>query len=514
MGGLVQTHLRDLGIIKPPKRLVYISDLHFDRAAPDMKALTGKEANAGAALLCRQIEYEEDDSFLDQEAAFIQFVREHFANDILFLAGDYYTDYRRTLAFIRRLEDARVESYFVLGNHDFSSNDQIGLDRIISLFEAATSSHQYCRFLNTGKKYYYEDICIIGDTGWNLSCPIGPESIRHFSGSLLERQSKRWIKFASGVLAQEKKVLMVTHFPQAVSSQQNMPWRCFDWENSKLLFNTEHGWQIFGHTHQRGAFQFHNNICAQRGYKRKTAKSRYRLRPGWNSDLSDFGILEREVTRSADEPFHEILAFHHLSPYYSTALVQDLEKEPEAVKEITSRGFKRTGHADNKRAIAALLSDKQAYLDCVKEGLNGVERSEYMGYVLAKSVPESVVNAVNASIDILENGDPRNVKPFMTAVVITGYVYNGCIQFLQQMRPLDDYDIMRWYLLFATIQKYDLEPMEIATVRKNSKEQIYFQNVPISLPKVNDQSLTTIEALALLGEIGLLGEGRGMLPDQ
>lgn len=95
----------------------------------------------------------------------------------------------------------------------------------------------------------------------------------------------------------------------------------------------------------------------------------------------------------------------------------------------------------------------------------------------------------------------------MTAVVITSYVYNNMINRIDEMRPVDDYDIMRWFLLFATIQKFNFDPREIKTVRKNEMECFCFHNVPIYLPKVNDQSLQVPEALAILKKTLLL-EGR------
>jgi len=136
----------------PAKRFVFISDLHFDCFYHDV--LSSEK-------------FKDDDAFLEREDTFIQFVKEHFSNDILILAGDYYTNYRQSLSFIKRLEESKITSYFVLGNHDFASNNGTKFNIIISLFDSETSSHKYCKLLMTGKKYYHEDVCIIGDTGWS-----------------------------------------------------------------------------------------------------------------------------------------------------------------------------------------------------------------------------------------------------------------------------------------------------------------------------------------------------------
>ena len=487
------------------KRFVFISDLHFDRASPfplsfdEIRQLVAK-IEKGKDPPAR-LEYQPDDTAPEREHNFIQFVKKNFSNDILILGGDFYTDFRQSLSFVKKLETAKVESYFVLGNHDFSSNDETWFDDIIQLFNSETISHKYCKFLMTGKKYYHEDVCIIGDTGWNLSNRIGPDSIMHIDGWVFGRASKKWIRFAKKTLAHEKKVLIVTHFPQG-DFPQSRDWKFLDWVNADLWLDADHCWKIFGHTHDRRLFQFKNNVCLQEGYKQR--KEAPRAQP---YAMSDFGILEKRRIKNSGEVFNLKYDLHHILPFYSPKIIRDAQKELEAVKEITGRGFKRAGHADNKRAIADLITDKRAYIDSIKKSLDSIERVEYIDYILTKSVSPKTVNAVNEAIDILENVDPVNARPFMTAVVITSYVYSNMINHIEQMRPVDDYDIMRWFLLFATIQKFDFDPREIKTVRKNEMECFRFHHVPVYLPKVNGQSLQVPEALAILNKTLLL-EGR------
>ena len=156
---------------RPTKRFVFISDLHFDCFA---KSLSAEEFREKWAKIKKREnaeedfpEFEKDDAFLEREDLFIKFVSEHYANDILILAGDYYTNYNQTLSFVKKLETSKITSYFVLGNHDFASDDKTEFKYIINLFNTETISYEYCKFLMTGKKYYHEDVCIIGDTGWH-----------------------------------------------------------------------------------------------------------------------------------------------------------------------------------------------------------------------------------------------------------------------------------------------------------------------------------------------------------
>jgi len=278
MSDLVRTDM--LMVASRPKRFVFISDLHFDCCR---LPLTSDEESV------------EDEQSLEREDFFIEFVKEHYANDILILAGDYYTDYERSLAFVKKLETAEITCYFVLGNHDYASDNRTTFLQIRNLFDFETSAHEHCKLLLTGKKYYHEDVCIIGDTGWNLSSNNkkprrGNYSINHFKNSLFEAEGKKWIKFATDVLAQEKKVLIVNHFPQAVFPQPEFDFCDIGWSEATLLLEPTLCWKIFGHTHQRGLFRYENNVCSQQGYKMRRINPDYRV-----FDKSEFGMLEKSI---------------------------------------------------------------------------------------------------------------------------------------------------------------------------------------------------------------------------
>jgi len=496
------------------KRFVFISDLHFDLfykiLSREELAIRLEKMRRGVIDNKNPYELEENNAFLEKEDLFINFVREHFSNDILILAGDYYTNYKQSLSFVKKLEASKVTSYFVLGNHDFASNNQTNFSDIISLFDSETSSHEYCKFLMVGKKYYHEDVCIIGDIGWNSNSLYkvsgkGSFTNSHFPKKLYAQEGKKWAKYAESILKEEQKVLMVTHFPQADIKNSGEHW--VDWSSAKLLLSSGNCWKIFGHTHQRGHFQHYNNICSQQGYTHGgNAESLIYMK--FSKHKRNFGILEKATVNASDGSFCLVTAINKVNHFYSTMLITDPKKELEAVQSISKRGYMRVGNADNKRALAHLIRNKAEYISRIEEELKAVEFTEYIGYVLGERVSFRAVEAVKNSIDILENVSPNNARAFMTAFVITSYVYNGMISYLESMRPVDDYDIMRWWMMFATIQKFNISPDEIKSVRRNTKECLHFQNAPLYLPKVNDKSLRITEVRALLSNTSLLTDNR------
>ena len=124
--------------------IVFISDLHFD--------FTNQEFNPEAADRLKK--------------EFLSFIKENYGNCLLCLAGDYFNDYRKTLGFIKELEKNKIRGFCVLGNHDYWSQSPKSYQELITLFDTETKENQYFRLLITGRKYYYDDLCVIGDTGW------------------------------------------------------------------------------------------------------------------------------------------------------------------------------------------------------------------------------------------------------------------------------------------------------------------------------------------------------------
>ena len=198
---LSNSELRIEATVSP---IIFISDLHFDYTKHRFKAKAAPQMK--------------DD--------FIAFVKEKYSESILCLAGDYFDNYENTLSFMKEMEEKRIAGFFVLGNHDYWNDCTKSHNDIISLFSSEMCANRYFRFLSTGSKYYYRDICVIGDTGWTsfrrdgheveLSQFMGlPETrrVKDFSPHRIIALHDKWASFANDVLSVEKKVLIVTHFP-------------------------------------------------------------------------------------------------------------------------------------------------------------------------------------------------------------------------------------------------------------------------------------------------------------
>jgi len=388
------------------------------------------------------------------------------------------------------------------------------------MFASETQENKYFRFLTVGRKFYFNDLCVIGDTGWTsfrrgkrrvaLSQFMWlPDAIavKDFKPKNIIAMHDEWVSFANEVLSHEEKVLIVTHFPMVDFTKDYSPAGFMEdffegdkncWWSSTTALKGDNSWRIFGHTHKRYVFQYENNVCSQRGYEN------YRM-----YNANDYGTLERKISWTGDDSYDASLALCTIRPYYSAKIIQNPREELEALKEIEQRGFKRTGHADNKKAIAAFLSDREAYFEYIKKGVDSVTLSEYIGYALCEHVSPRTIDAVLASIEVLKHESIRDWRAFFTALVITGYAYNGMLGLVEEMRPVDDYDIMRWYLMFATIQKFNLNPDEIKTVHKNEEECFYFHHVRMYLPKVNKESLRKIDVADVIDAL----KKRAPLPD-
>lgn len=89
----------------------------------------------------------------------------------------------------------------------------------------------------------------------------------------------------------------------------------------------------------------------------------------------------------------------------------------------------------------------------------------------------------------------------MTAAIITGYVYNGQIMEIENMRKLNDYDIIRFYLMLLTIKKYQLGIEDVTTIKRVETKSFIYANVEICIPKINNKySLTLEEAMSALNK--------------
>ena len=464
------------------RNIVFISDLHFD-------FIDGKY---------------NDDKAPDREKSFIKMVSSNHKGDIICLAGDFYNDFRKVLEFVKKLEEKEINGFFVLGNHDFWNNGTFGHEELIRMFDEETNGHIHFRFLKTGKKYYIGDLCFIGDTGWTsfkgengyadidnafFNLP-DVKAVMGFNPKEIQRFHRDWIKFANGVLRSEKRVIVMTHFPMINFAQEE---RDLWWSSETELVDSDNSWRIFGHTHHRMGFgKSDNNISSQRGYgyseKRKISES-------------DLGYL----VKLASSQELATSDYEAIAKFYTPKVVKDPVKERALVCDVEKRGYRRA--AANKHNLAALASDPKKYLKRVKETLRSYERNEYIGYALSKVLSPSVMSSVSASIALLESGYTGNIRAFMTAAIITGYVWNQMPGLISEMRPLDDYDVMRFYMLLTAMKEHDINMESIKTIRAYKKDRLQFNNMNIPLPAVNGKVLSReviVNALRPAADQGLV----------
>ena len=462
----------------PATTIVFISDLHFDYT---------------------EGEYKPSDADKRQEE-FIAYVKEHCTHRILCLAGDFFNSYEKTLSFLKKLEENRIVGFLVLGNHDYWNDGTMGHDDIIRLFDNETQNNNYFHLLITGKKYYIDDVCVIGDTGWtsfrrnyrgvslnkfwNLPDAI---TVRDFDPEKIRKSHENWVAYANKILSFEKKVLIITHFPMIDFTKEARD--CW-WSSQTKLAKQDNYWAIFGHKHTP-SLRENNHISSQRGYENEQM--------GINQySPQSFGTLEK-----VSDCRELILNIEALFTFYSPLVITDATTDVSLATAIKTRGYKRC--AANKVNFSALATSPEKYIEKVKDIITGYLRNTYIDYSYYYGyLSKRVVDAVFSAISILEKGDFTNPREFITAAVVTGYVYNRLPELIEYMRPVDDYDVMRFYLMFLTIKEYNIGIDSISSVRKHSKNCINFGNVDIYLPSVNECSLSIEAAMIQLKQTPLL----------
>ncbi|KAA1183516.1 hypothetical protein PAENI_20790 [Paenibacillus sp. B2(2019)] len=328
------------------------------------------------------------------------------------------------------------------------------------------------------------------------------QKVKDFSPKKVIALHNEWVSFANDVLNKEEKVLIVTHFPMIDITREDKD--C--WWSSTTALKGNNSWRIFGHTHR--SEQQHNNVSKQRGYDNVGAED---LGRKWNKQYSSysFGKLEKSVDK------HSIIAsnnFELISKFHSPIIVSDAKNELVLVSTIKRNGYKRC--AANKYNFAVLANTPEVYLETVKEITNGYLRDTYIGYTLSGRLSGQVVKAIYHSIAIIESGDFSDIRAFMIAVVITGYVFNRMPLSIEGMRPLDDYDVVRFWLMLLTMKQYGIDMGVIDTVRSDKKKHITFCNVDMYLPAVNDLSLNVEEVKMLMQKTPLLPRPVALLENQ
>ncbi|OCZ54294.1 metallophosphoesterase [Dehalobacter sp. TeCB1] len=468
----------------PAATIVFISDLHFDYT---------------------EEEYMPNDADKRQEE-FIDYVKEHYTNCILCLAGDFYDNYKKTLSFIQKIEENKIAGFFVLGNHDYWNDGTKSYDDIIRLFDDQTQNNNYIHLLITGKKYYVDDICVIGDTGWTsfrrknqgvslkqFRCFPDAKNVKDFDPKKIRQSHETWVTYANEILSFEKKVIIITHFPMVDFTEGSRD--CW-WSSQTTLTKQDNYWAIFGHKHD-SSLRENNHISSQRGYENYSSKY-LELTGKKQYSSQSFGTLEKvndngELIISNKEG---------LFAFYSPLIISAATADVSLITGIKKRGFKRC--AANKVNFSALATSPEEYLERVKHFISGYLRNTYIDYTYLGYISKRTIDAVFSAISIMEKGDFTNPREFITAAVVTGFVYNRKPELIEHMRPVDDYDVLRFYLMFLTMKEYNIGIDFINSVRKHRKNYITFGNVDIYIPSVNECSLSIEEVMIQLKKTPLL----------
>lgn len=523
---------------KLPPKIHFIGDLHFNR---------GNENG-------------NEDVWDSRKQQFLKLVNDTVGgNDILCLLGDFYDDFKLTLAFIQELESLKIKGFCVLGNHDYWHDGRYSYIQLLDIFEKATRKNKYFRLLMTGRKYYVGDLCVIGDTGWSSfrrstksggvgrrvsfkKLPNIPEfqMVRDFSYKQVLSMHTSWVAFANSVYIEERQVLTLTHFPMIDFTESASD--C--WWSSKTELNNTEGWCLFGHTH--GVRQkYYNHVSHQRGYKDTPDTSLGSLTP-----------MRIPVNSSTRPTVSNML----LSKTFDATLANNMDSElaKSYIKSVRKRGYKRC--AANLKTMSELIESPDEYLDTVEDNLLGYIENDYSGYIyecntrfrslfpkdtdyrmmfgglrmgfdelsredkryvrsLSRDDLESLMRTperrsseiqnIGAAIDIIRQNDLSDIRLFMTAVVVTGYAYNGMIYALKDMRPVDDYDVVRLATMYYSIRKNGLTTSKVNVIRKSDRKDdfVMFKDVPIYLPVINGKYRVSkaeianfIEGVPLLNE--------------
>lgn len=474
--------------------IAFISDLHFD-------FINGEYCLEQSEII---------------KKSFISYIKEKYRYSIICILGDCFNDWSKMLQFIKELEYERIKGFIVLGNHDYWNDRTKSYKELLYIFDEETRNHEYFRLLITGRKYYVGDLCIIGDTGWTSFVQNGEQAelsqfmelpdadyIKGFSPEEILSMHNSWIKYANGILEQEKNVIVLTHYPMTCFAQKPIDsW----WSSETKLKESKNCWKIFGHTHKTRQRK-RNHISVQRGYENRDIKmlEKYRhllFKKQYGEE--DFGLLIK-----TEETFKlSTLNLLPLVEFYSPALVENPEIQIALIKEIRCRGFRRS--SKNWEILAELATDPYGYIKHIKNLMKEYEKSAYIGYRYAFNLSEKTIYAVHTALASLENifdrSDFSNPMIFVISAIITGYVYNYMPEQIDDMRPVDYYDVVRFYLVFQTMKKFKMSFEDISSIRKHKSRNIQLANVPIGLPLLNEQCLTVEEAYACLKGTPLLSE--------
>lgn len=414
----------------------------------------------------------------ESEDKLIKYITENFHSDIIILAGDFYDDFENTINFVKQLEFYEITGFFVLGNHDYWNKGHYTYQEVIEKVMFKTKNHLYFKFLKTGIKYEISDLVFIGDTGWTSlndgkKCNdfsqdmfILPEhhEIKNFSFEQIQYFHKKWVNFANKIINENEKVIMVTHYPMfnkkeyvKIKEKKDLWWESYvEISNEKNNF-----WNIYGHTHKNKKIK---NFVTRQLLNKKIS---------YNS----FGSLHKlssvtDLTLSKQAVFKK---------FYSSDIVYTNDKYE--IKYIQERGYKRA--AANINVIHQVANNLEKYISKIEKSYNQEKYENIIGYTYKKANTPKIRDVIESSIEILKHG-MQDIRSFMTAVVVTGYVWNNMIDEIQYMRPLDDVDIIRLFLCLKTIKKHNLLLNNIKKIERHKFNKLIVNEISVFIPVIND----------------------------
>lgn len=489
---------------------IYImSDLHFD---------TPRSTKQSQLYSREQVQ--------QNVASFVNLLSTNKENSIFVLAGDFFDDLFETLYFIKLLEQERITSFVVLGNHDYWSKSQKrDLEESLATALEATENNHYCRLLATGRKYRIGDLIFIGDSGFtdfkssnqeysskNITLKDLGEHIpdihhiKDFNTAQIRKLNQQWVKFATKEIEQAsdtESLFVVTHWPMDEEGDTLLDsWWYTDakFPKARPVINTvtdkviikEKLWLISGHTHRDKHNR--NSIAVQAGYR--NAK--------WFQELtlSAFGsLVPTEKLYSLVDPTSTVL-----QTFTDFSVVERDDNYPENAKKITTLGYKRAGNSDNKKVIAAYLKDRERYIKKVRQVISNMSDSfNGTGYTDVEAQQSSdSKTALLSAINVLEAGYQNNPFEFFTALIVSGYAYNNMIFYLSDMRKVNVYDIIRQAMVFQTVMAIpELTIDDIRSIRsyRGKNSAINIGNIDLKIPTINGHHLDSEVFLPLAEDL-------------
>jgi len=228
--------------------------------------------------------------------------------DLYLIAGDFYNNFEKTLAFVKKVDKAGIHGYWILGNHEFSYlfeplnvNPKIkdlkiwkdsdfkilpesAYDGLINVIKELSKENKNFKFLTLGDEIKLGNgYTLIGDTAWGeISDPNNQWEWNHVTNwKWVKERSEKWIEFMNKKIKENNKLIIMTHHPlYGVPKQLPKNSRflqkksgeiCFWFPNAKLKIGDSKKDVIFihGHTHDNSYKSNHLTNAIGRGHNVK-----------------------------------------------------------------------------------------------------------------------------------------------------------------------------------------------------------------------------------------------------